>query len=132
VVEKLWSRSTGSRGAVPPAVGDGPHLFLAFLLDNSEPISEYLLERTAGAFKSAPSVAGIKAAIELRRQEYTTKGVVSGWEVKSALDAVTLLLREGNLRCAGEDAMVVGLKQLAGLIEDYNTGVYIDRFTGWR
>jgi hypothetical protein len=129
VVEKLWRRATGSREAVPPDVGDGAHLFLSLLLDNCDPITDYLLERTAGAFKSSPSVAGIKAAVDRRRQEYLAQGFVSGWEVKSALDAITLLLREDNLRCSPERALVAGLERMAALIERHNNAVYIDRFS---
>lgn len=132
VIEKLWSRSGELQESVPTAAGDGPHQFLSFLLGNCDPISNYLLDRTARAFDSTPTAADLKVAIDQRRQDYLAKGAVSGWEVKSALDAVTLLLREGNLQCSGERAIAAGLGQMAGLIEYYNTRAYIDRIAGRR
>ena len=130
VVQKLWSRSSGGRDAVPVAAGDGPHRFLSFLLDNCDPVSDYLMGRTAHAFDSPPTAADLKVAIERRRQEYQAKGAVSGWEVKSALEAVSLLLGEGNLNCPAERALAVGLEQMGALVEEYNTTVYVDRFAG--
>ena len=86
------------------------------------------MERTAHAFGSLPSVADLKNVVERRQQDYLTKDVVSGWELKSALEAVSLLPDEGNFKCSSECVLTVGLELLASLIEEYNVGVYVDRF----
>lgn len=128
VVEKLWSVFVASQSLYVPMVGDEPHRFLAYLLENCEEIASYPLERIAGAFEAAPSLPAIKQAVEIRRQNYFAAGTISGWEMKSALEAIKLLLEEGSFKVTAEQILSFGLEKMSGTFEEYNTRIYLKRF----
>jgi 5-methylcytosine-specific restriction endonuclease McrA len=128
VIEKLWGYFAASQNIHVPMVGDGPHRFLAYLLENCEKISSYSLERMAGVFESTPSTFAIKDAVERRRQNYFTEGAVSGWEIKSGLEAVYLLLEDGTFKITSEQILSFGLEKMAGTFEEYNRRIYLKRF----
>lgn len=129
-IEVLWSNFAGSQSTfVPVEIGDGPHQFLLFLLENCGPIPPNLLERIAGTFESAPLPCAIKEALERRRKKYFVTDAVSGWEVKSAIEAIMVLLEESSLNVSEEMALCFGLEKMSVTFEEYNRRVYLERFT---
>jgi hypothetical protein len=128
VMQKLWSVFAASQSLHVPMVGDEPHRFLAYLLENCEEIASYPLERIAGAFEAAPSLPAIKQAVEIRRQNYFAAGTISAWEMKSALEAINLLLEKGSFKVTAEQILSFGLEKMSGTFEEYNTRIYLKRF----
>jgi len=128
VMQKLWSVFVASQSLNVPMVGDEPHRFLAYLLENCEEIASYPLERIADAFEAAQSLPAIKQAVEIRRQNYFAAGTISGWEMKSALEAINLLLEKGSFKVTAEQILSFGLEKMSGTFEEYNTRIYLKRF----
>jgi hypothetical protein len=129
LVENLWDHFAGTQSKfISVGAGDGPHELLEFLLENCEPISLDLLRRIADAFESEALPNAIKEAIGRRRKNYVATGALSGWEIKSALEAIMMLLEESSLKATEEVTLSFGLEKMSVIFEEFNRRVYLERF----
>lgn len=129
VIEKLWDFYTTAQSIhIPVKVGDGPHQFLIYALENCEQFTSHLLERVTSILESDLNSLAIKDAIESRRENYFAEGAISGWEMKSAFEAIHLLLEESSFKATAEQILSFGLDKMSVTLKECSTQIYLKRF----